>query len=118
MKRISRCNLLHCRALQPVNRHAKRPGIALALSLSLPAVMPATALVPSGFGCSRLTSQPSMHVRELAELAALIAVHWPSSAHTGGPTAHGINEEYWSASKCRLDRWSRLLRQLTAATDR
>jgi hypothetical protein len=55
-----------------------------------------------------------MHARELAELAALIAVHAPSIVQR--PDApRGLNEPYWAASRCRLDRWSRLLRQLTAA---
>src|SRR3954469_14933553 len=58
-----------------------------------------------------------MHVRELAELAALIAVHWPSIVRGGVQIPPGLNEEYWSASKCRLDRWSRLLRPLAATTD-
>jgi hypothetical protein len=70
-----------------------------------------------------------MHVRELAELAALIAVHWPSllrgcstDSRSSWERAHlrlppGLNEQYWSAFKCRLDRWSRLLRPLAATTD-
>src|SRR5262245_46816599 len=56
-----------------------------------------------------------MHARELAELAALVAVHAPTLVQSAGRVPPGINEQYWAASKCRLDRWGRTLRQLTAA---
>jgi len=56
-----------------------------------------------------------MHVRDLAELAALLALHSPSIVHGAGRIPHETSEQYWSASKCRLDRWTRLLRQLTQA---
>jgi hypothetical protein len=56
-----------------------------------------------------------MHARELAELAALVAIHSPVIVQGGGRVPHTSNEQYWAASKCRLDRWGRLLRQLTAA---
>jgi hypothetical protein len=58
-----------------------------------------------------------MHVREQAELAAVIAVQSSAIVGCGVKVSTGINEQYWSASKCRLDRWCRLLRQLAAATD-
>src|SRR5688500_9002856 len=58
-----------------------------------------------------------MHARELAELAALVAVNSPAIIHGSEPVAHEVSEQYWTASKCRLDRWGRLLRQLTALTD-
>ena len=58
-----------------------------------------------------------MHARELAELAALVAVHSPAIIHGSGRVPHSVSEQYWAASKCRLDRWGRLLRQLTASTD-
>jgi hypothetical protein len=57
-----------------------------------------------------------MHARELAELAALVAIHSPVIVQGAGRVPHTSNEQYWAASKCRLDRWGRLLRQLTAAT--
>ncbi len=57
-----------------------------------------------------------MHARDLAELAALLALHSPSVVRGAGRIPHDINEPYWSASKCRLDRWGRLLRQLTQAS--
>jgi hypothetical protein len=56
-----------------------------------------------------------MHVRDLAELAALVAVHSPVIVQGAGRLPHSSSEEYWTASKCRLDRWGRLLRRLTAA---
>jgi small-conductance mechanosensitive channel len=56
-----------------------------------------------------------MHARELAELAALVAVHSPVIAQGRGRVPHSSTEQYWAASKCRLDRWGRLLRQLAAA---
>jgi len=56
-----------------------------------------------------------MHVRDLAELAALVAVHAPVIVQGAGRLPHSASEQYWTASKCRLDRWGRLLRQLTAA---
>src|SRR5262249_36380829 len=57
-----------------------------------------------------------MHARDLAELAALVAVHAPVIVQGAGRVPHSSSEQYWAASKCRLDRWGRLLRQLTAAT--
>src|SRR6266568_9438752 len=56
-----------------------------------------------------------MHARELAELAALVAVHSPVIVHGAGRVPHSVCEQYWVASKCRLDRWGRLLRKLTDA---
>lgn len=56
-----------------------------------------------------------MHARDLAELAALVAVHSPLIIEGAGRVPAGASEEYWAASKCRLDRWTRLLKQLTAA---
>src|SRR4051812_46474662 len=57
-----------------------------------------------------------MHARDLAELAALLALHSPSIVHGAGRIPFACHEQYWSASKCRLDRWGRLLRQLTQAS--
>jgi hypothetical protein len=56
----------------------------------------------------------SMHCRELAELAALVAVHAPTLIEGRGGIPPNCNQEYWVASKCRLDRWGRLLRKLQA----
>jgi hypothetical protein len=56
-----------------------------------------------------------MHVRDLVELAALVAVHSPVLIHGGGRVPKAAIEEYWTASRCRLDRWTRLLRRLADA---
>jgi hypothetical protein len=58
-----------------------------------------------------------MHVRETAELAAWVAVHSPALVQGAGRVPQAASEQYWSASKCRLDRWSRLLRSLAASAD-
>ena len=58
-----------------------------------------------------------MHVRETAELAAWVAVHSPALVQGAGRAPHSASEQYWSASKCRLDRWRRLLIQLVDASD-
>jgi hypothetical protein len=58
-----------------------------------------------------------MHSRELAELAALVAVNSSVLIHGPGRILPECNQQYWSASKCRLDRWGRLLRRLQAAVD-
>jgi hypothetical protein len=56
-----------------------------------------------------------MHARELAELAALIAVHSGVIVNGAGQVPDSTSEQYWAASKCRFDRWGRILRQLAAA---
>jgi hypothetical protein len=58
-----------------------------------------------------------MHVRELVELAAVVAVHSPAFARQGNAVPQAAIEQYWVASKCRIDRWLRLLRRLTNAAD-
>jgi hypothetical protein len=58
-----------------------------------------------------------MHARDLAELAALVAIHSPLIIQGQGQVPPGASEEYWAASKCRLDRWTRVLRQLLATTN-
>ncbi len=54
-----------------------------------------------------------MHARELAELAALISTHGPVFVRSGLPIPERNIEEYWVASKCRLDRWGRTLKQIS-----
>lgn len=56
-----------------------------------------------------------MHARDLAELAALVAVHAPVLVEGPGRVPPAASEQYWTASKCRIDRWTRLLVQLRAA---
>jgi hypothetical protein len=56
-----------------------------------------------------------MHARDLVELAALVAVHSPVLVHGSGRVPQSAIEDYWIASRCRLDRWTRLLRRLADA---
>jgi len=48
---------------------------------------------------------------ELIELAGLATTHAPVLLESGGVISGTALEQYWSASKCRQDRWSRALRQ-------
>lgn len=57
-----------------------------------------------------------MHSRELVELAALAAVHAPTFIRGSQRPPQSACEEYWAASRCRLDRWTRLLRRLADAS--
>ena len=60
-----------------------------------------------------------MHARELAELAALLSTHGPVFIRSGRPISKRNIEEYWVASKSRLDRWGRTLKQIaTRAAER
>ena len=53
-----------------------------------------------------------MHARELVELSVLVAAHGPLLiGQEASLPPHGI-EQYWVASKSRLDRWNRALKQL------
>lgn len=59
-----------------------------------------------------------MHARDILELAALVAGH--ASALVEGPNVlpTAAVGQYWSASRCRLDRWGRALKQLSPACPR
>lgn len=54
-----------------------------------------------------------MHARELIELAALVSVHGPVLVRQSGRVSESSIEQYWTASKCRLDRWGRRLKGLS-----
>ncbi|MBC7856540.1 MAG: hypothetical protein IAF94_24175 [Pirellulaceae bacterium] len=82
---------------------------------------PPQSLCPLGFwgvaaiGCVpplTFTLSAAMHVRDLVELAARIAVSASSadaqSAHD--PKGRSI-QTYWSAARCRMDRWTRAIRR-------
>ena len=56
-----------------------------------------------------------MHARELVDLAAVVAVHAPSLIRAARDIPEESVEAYWVASKCRLDRWGRMLKRLTTA---
>lgn len=58
-----------------------------------------------------------MHVRELAQLAAVVAVQAPAFVRIGAIVPQAAIEQYWVASKCRIDRWLRLLRRMADAAD-
>ena len=50
-----------------------------------------------------------MHARELVELAAIVSAHGPVLVRgTRRLSASGV-QQYWTESKCRLDRWFRSL---------
>ncbi len=50
-----------------------------------------------------------MHARELVELASLLSAQGPLLVRVGTPLSGRGVEQYWIASKCRLDRWARSL---------
>jgi hypothetical protein len=54
-----------------------------------------------------------MHARELVELAAILASDGPTIIeHTPHLSGSGL-EQYWSASRCRQDRWVRSLKSFS-----
>ena len=55
---------------------------------------------------------PSVHIRDLVELAGRVAVQGPTLLGTGGPISPSGLEQYWRASKARLDRWRQALKPL------
>ncbi|NQU23082.1 MAG: hypothetical protein HQ567_17530 [Candidatus Nealsonbacteria bacterium] len=54
-----------------------------------------------------------MHASELVELAAIVSAHGPVLVHGTRQLSETGIEQYWTTSKCRLDRWTRSLRRLT-----
>ena len=50
-----------------------------------------------------------MRAHELAEMAALAAVHGEQLINSAANTIDGSLSAYWKASRCRLDRWCRSL---------
>jgi hypothetical protein len=57
----------------------------------------------------------TMLTRDLVELAALVAVHGSPIALGADPPPAAV-QEYWAASRCRFDRWTRVLKRLSDAT--
>lgn len=55
-----------------------------------------------------------MHARQLVELAALVSAHGPVLIESARVLPAAGLKQYWSASKCRLDRWSRAIKRLRA----
>lgn len=56
-----------------------------------------------------------MHACELVELAAISAIQASAIIAAGRRLPFAALADYWSASKCRLDRWSRALKQLSTS---
>lgn len=56
-----------------------------------------------------------MHARELIQLAALVSAYGPLMIRGGGSISEAGMERYWTASKCRLDRWGRALKAASNA---
>lgn len=52
-----------------------------------------------------------MHLHQLVEVAALVAGQAPALLRTQPHCSESGLEQYWVASKCRLDRWGRTLKQ-------
>jgi hypothetical protein len=57
-----------------------------------------------------------MHACELVELAAVVAAQGPVLVRHGYPITDRAVEDYWSAAKCRLDRWGRSLKDYAQQT--
>ena len=57
-----------------------------------------------------------MHARELVDLAAIVSVHGPALIQQAGPVWETSIDQYWAASKSRLDRWGRTLKHLATQT--
>jgi hypothetical protein len=51
-----------------------------------------------------------MHVRDLVDLAGLVALNGPLLIHGPASTSQAHLEQYWATSKCRFDSWNRALR--------
>jgi hypothetical protein len=51
-----------------------------------------------------------MNVGDLLELGLVVATHAPVFIECRQTLPHGAIEQYWAASRCRLDRWYRLFR--------
>jgi len=56
-----------------------------------------------------------MQVREIAHLSALVATHGATLVRHGGVVPRKSVEQYWSASRCRLDRWGFALKDFTSS---
>jgi hypothetical protein len=52
-----------------------------------------------------------MNASELAQLAALVAHHSPAIIRGTRPMRESGLEQYWTASRCRLDRWLQALKE-------
>ena len=99
--------------------------MAVDLSLSVPALLsirpPRTRRESLGpLGLSRRFAFPHhcltlMNLGELIELAAIVAARAPLLIESDRSLAPEAVARYWSASKCRQQRWAQALKQLSAA---
>lgn len=58
-----------------------------------------------------------MHARDLIDVAAQVAYQAPSFLKTLPPVSDKLLADYWSASRCRVDRWSMALRDYSQTLD-
>jgi hypothetical protein len=58
-----------------------------------------------------------MHARELVELAAIVSAHGPVLIRGCRQLSATSLQQYWTASKCRLDRWARSLKGFAGYAD-
>lgn len=58
-----------------------------------------------------------MHVRELVEVAGLLALNGPAMTAAAPSGATSFLEQYWASSKARFDNWSRVLKNAGAVAD-
>jgi hypothetical protein len=58
-----------------------------------------------------------MHLRELVDLAALVSTHGPRLISQPTPFSPDGIQQYWVASRCRLDRWGRGLKYALSEID-
>jgi hypothetical protein len=59
-----------------------------------------------------------MHTRELVELAAIVSAHGPVLVNGTQQLSTTSIEQYWIASKCRLDRWAWSLKCFSCDADK
>ena len=58
-----------------------------------------------------------MHVRELVEVAGLIALNGPQFIAAAPAPSASFLEQYWSASRCRAENWNRVLKDQAVVDD-
>src|SRR4051812_25143392 len=86
---------------------AEREFLLPALNRNPPTPAPAPALTPPP-----LPRSSAMHIRDLVELSARIAVSASSDDPLPARDPKGRSiQPYWSAPRCRTDRWIRAIRR-------
>lgn len=59
-----------------------------------------------------------MHACDLVQLATVIAAHGDSFVEGAQRVSASSLNDYWTASRCRFDRWGRILKEFTSAVHR